>query len=161
LKSFLPPHQIKEAKLVFREKYRNIYLDKTYLHEGAKDVIQEIFRRSIRLAVASNKSGRFCRKLLTHFGIDRFFTTITGVGDGLRPKPFPDMVNTIVLDLDLHPKEVIMVGDTVEDIRAGNAAGIDVYALASGYHPLEKLIQERPRRILRDLKDLPQALDIS
>jgi phosphoglycolate phosphatase len=83
-----------------------------------------------------------------------------GVGDGLRPKPFPDMVNAIVLDLGLHPKEVVMVGDTVEDIEAGKAAGVDVYALGNGYHPLEKLIRERPRRILRELKDLPQALRV-
>jgi phosphoglycolate phosphatase len=113
------------------------------------------------LAVASNKSGKFCRKLLSQLGIDRFFTTIMGVGDGLRPKPFPDMVNAIVLDLGLHPNEVVMVGDTVEDIEAGKAAGVDVYALGNGYHPLEKLIRERPRRILRELKDLPQALDVS
>jgi 2,3-diketo-5-methylthio-1-phosphopentane phosphatase/HAD superfamily hydrolase (TIGR01549 family) len=160
LKSFLPPHQIKEAKRVFREKYRDIYLDKTPLIEGAEDVIEELFRRSIRLAVASNKSGKFSRKLLAQFGIDRFFTTIMGVGDGLRPKPFPDMVNAVVKDLALHPNEIIMVGDTAEDIKAGKAAGIDVYALGSGYHPLEKLIRERPRRVLRELSDLLQALRV-
>ncbi len=70
------------------------------------------------------------------------------------------MVNAIVMDLGLQPSEVIMVGDTVEDIRAGKAAGIDVYALSNGYHPLEKLIQERPRRILRELRNLPQALRV-
>jgi len=161
LKSFLPPHQIKEAKRVFREKYRDIYLDKTPLIEGAKDVIEELFQRSIRLAVASNKSGKFSRKLLAQFGVDRFFTAIMGVGDGVRSKPFPDMVNAVVKDLALHPNEIIMVGDTVEDIKAGKAAGIDVYALGSGYHPLEKLIRERPRRVLRELSDLLQALDIS
>jgi 2-hydroxy-3-keto-5-methylthiopentenyl-1-phosphate phosphatase len=161
LKSFLPPHQIKEAKRVFREKYRDIYLDKTPLIEGAKDVIEELFQRSIRLAVASNKSGKFSRKLLAQFGVDRFFTAIMGVGDGVRPKPFPDMVNAVVKDLALRPNEIIMVGDTVEDIKAGKAAGIDVYALGSGYHPLEKLIRERPRRVLRELSDLLQALDIS
>jgi len=161
LKPFLLPHQIEEAKPIFRTKYRDIYLDKTSLLEGAEAIIEELFRRSIRLAVASNKSGKFCRKLLSQLGIDRFFTTIMGVGDGLRPKPFPDMVNAIVLDLGLHPNEVVMVGDTVEDIEAGKAAGVDVYALGNGYHPLEKLIRERPRRILRELKDLPQALDIS
>lgn len=161
LKPFLPPHQIEEAKPIFREKYRDIYLDKTSLLDGAKEVIEELFRRSIRLAVASNKSGKFCRKLLAQLGIDRFFNTITGVGDGLRPKPSPDMVNAVVKDLALYPNEIIMVGDTAEDIKAGKAAGIDVYALGSGYHPLEKLIRERPRRVLRELKDLPKALDIS
>ena len=161
LKPFLPPHQIEEAKPIFREKYRDIYLDKTSLLDGAKEVIEELFRRSIRLAVASNKSGKFCRKLLAQLGIDRFFTAIMGVGDGLRPKPSPDMVNAVVKDLALYPNEIIMVGDTAEDIKAGKAAGIDVYALGSGYHPLEKLIRERPRRVLRELKDLPKALDIS
>jgi phosphoglycolate phosphatase-like HAD superfamily hydrolase len=46
----------------------------------------------------------------------------------------------------------------VEDIRAGKAAGIDVYAIGNGYHPLERLIPERPRRILRELGDLPRVL---
>ena len=158
LKPFLAPHQIEEAKPVFRTTYSHIYLDKTSLVDGAKEVIEELFRRSIRLAVASNKSGKFCRKLLSHLGIDRFFTTIMGVGDGLRPKPYSDMLNAIVRDLGLHPNEVIMVGDTVEDIKAGKAAGIDVYALGNGYHPLERLIRERPRRILGELRDLSKAL---
>ena len=111
--------------------------------------------------MASNKSGTFCRELLCHLGINRFFTTITGVGDGLRPKPLSDMVDAVVRDLDLHPNEVIMVGDTVEDIKAGKGARIDVYALGNGYHPLQKLIRERPRRILRELRDLPRALGIA
>jgi len=140
LRPFLLSHQIGETKSVFRNKYRDIYLDKTILLEGAKAVIEELSRRSIRLAVASNKSAKFCRKLLSQLGIDRFFTTITGVGHGLRPKPFPDMVNAMVLDLGLRPEEVVMVGDTVEDIEAGKSAGVDVYALSNGYHPLEKLI---------------------
>jgi len=161
LKPFLLPRQIEEAKSVFRTKYRDIYLEKTSVLEGAEAVIEKLFRRSIRLAVASNKSGKFCRKLLSQLGIDHFFTTIMGVGDGLRPKPFPDMVHAIVLDLGLHPKEVVMVGDTIEDIEAGKAAGVDVYALSNGHHPLEKLIRERPRRILRELRDLPQALRAS
>jgi 2,3-diketo-5-methylthio-1-phosphopentane phosphatase/HAD superfamily hydrolase (TIGR01509 family) len=161
LNPFFLPHQIEEAKPIFRNKYRDIYLDKTSLLPGAEAVVKELFRRSIRLAVASNKSAKFCRELLSKLGIDHFFTTIRGVGDDLRPKPFPDMVKTIVLDLGLRPEEVVMVGDTVEDIEAGKSAGVDVYALSNGYHPLEKLIRERPRRILRELKNLPQALDIS
>ncbi len=161
LRPFLLPHQMEEAKTVFRSKYCDIYLDKTSLLEGVSDVIEELHRRSIRLAVASNKSGKFCRNLLSQLGIDRFFTTIMGVRDGLRPKPFPDMVNAIVLDLGLHPNEIVMVGDTAEDVVAGKAAGVDVYALSNGYHPLEKLIRERPRRILKELKDLLQILDIS
>ena len=160
LRLFLLSHQIGETKSVFRNKYRDIYLDKTILLEGAKAVIEELSRRSIRLAVASNKSAKFCRKLLSQLGIDRFFTTITGVGHGLRPKPFPDMVNAMVLDLGLRPEEVVMVGDTVEDIEAGKSAGVDVYALSNGYHPLEKLIRKRPRRILRELQDLLQALPV-
>jgi phosphoglycolate phosphatase-like HAD superfamily hydrolase len=63
-----------------------------------------------------------------------------------------------VRDLGLHPNEVIMVGDTAEDIKAAKAAGIDVYVLGNGYHPLEMLIRERPRRILRELRDLPRVL---
>jgi HAD superfamily phosphoserine phosphatase-like hydrolase/HAD superfamily hydrolase (TIGR01509 family) len=158
LKPFLAPRQIEEAKPIFRNTYRDIYLDKTSLLEGVETVIEELHRRSIRLAVASNKSGKLCRELLSHLGIDRFFTTITGVGDGLRPKPFSDMVDAAVRDLGLHPNEVIMVGDTAEDIKAAKAAGIDVYVLGNGYHPLEMLIRERPRRILRELRDLPKVL---
>jgi len=160
LKSLLPPHQVEPAKTIFRNTYRAIYLDKTSLLDGAREVIEELGRRPVQLAVASNKSGQFCRKLLSHLGIDSFFSTIVGVRDGLRPKPFPDMVYAVLRDLKLNRDEVIMVGDTVEDIKAGKAAGVDVYALGNGYHPLEKLMRERPRRILRELRNLPKVLDV-
>ena len=56
--------------------------------------------------------------------------------------------------MDLPPEDVIFVGDSLEDIQAGKAAGVDVYALPTGIHSKMELSRGKPKRILSNLKEL-------
>jgi phosphoglycolate phosphatase-like HAD superfamily hydrolase len=54
---------------------------------------------------------------------------------------------------------VVFVGDTLTDIETGKEAGVDVYALPTGFHTRQELSQKKPKRILRNLKELTGLLD--
>jgi HAD superfamily hydrolase (TIGR01509 family) len=44
--------------------------------------------------------------------------------DGLPIKPAPDMILSICRALDILPAKTVMVGDNVDDLRMGRAAGV-------------------------------------
>lgn len=154
LSQFFTPEEILKGIPVIRKKYEEVYLDKTHLLDGAQEVLKTLHSKGVLLGIASNKFGRFSRGALKHLGVSDYFQSVIGAGDGLRNKPFPDMIHAVLKEINLPPEEAIFVGDTLTDIDAGKKAGIDVYALPTGFYSKQELSQGKPRRLLKNLHEL-------
>lgn len=159
LHQFFTPEETRAWIPVMRRRYEEVYLEHTRFLDGARETLESLYQRGIRLGVASNKFGRFSRAALAHLGVSDRFRSVLGAGDVPRNKPFPDMIEAVLRELEIKPEEGIFVGDTLTDIEAGRAAGIDVYALPTGFHTKEELSRGRPRRILNHLKELIDLVD--
>jgi len=154
LSHFFSPEEVAEAIPIVRKKYEEVYLEKTRFLDGAKETVEALHAQGVVLAVASNKFGRFSRGALNHLGVAGYFKAALGAGDVPRNKPFPDMLHAALREIDLPSEDVVFVGDTLTDIETGQEARVDVYALPTGFHTKTELSKRKPRRILRDLKEL-------
>jgi phosphoglycolate phosphatase-like HAD superfamily hydrolase len=56
-----------------------------------------------------------------------------------------------VLDRNLRPEEILVVGDTLHDVRCGKFIGAKVLAVATGRTPLEELKNHKPDWAVEDL----------
>jgi len=160
LNQFFSPDEVLKAIPIMRGKYEEVYLDKTHWVDGAKEVLQTLYAKGMILGVASNKLGRFSRGALAYLGVSNLFKSVLGAGDVPRNKPSPDMIHSVLREMDLLPEEIIFVGDTLTDIETGKQAGVDVYALPTGFHSKLELSRGKPRRILKNLKELIQVTEI-
>lgn len=151
---FFPAKEVPNAIPIMRKKYEEIYLEKTRFINGTEEVLRVLHSRGIVLGVASNKFGRFSRGAVMHLGANEYFAAVIGAGDVPRNKPFPDMLHAALDKMKLAARDVVFVGDTPSDIETGKNAGIDVYALPTGFHSKRDLSEVRPKRILRRLHDL-------
>jgi HAD superfamily hydrolase (TIGR01509 family) len=154
LAPFFSPEEIRAAIPIIRKKYEEVYPERTHFLDGAGEVLKTLGSRGIVMAVASNKFGRFSRGALTHLGVADHFRSVLGAGDGLRNKPFPDMIHASMKEMDLSARDVVFVGDSVEDIEAGKQAGVDVCAIPTGIHTKSELARAKPKRILKELKEI-------
>ena len=154
LAQFFSPEEVSIGVPVMRRKYEEVYLDKTHFLDGAKEALDALYSEGIIMGVASNKLGRFSRGALVHLGVSDYFKSVIGAGDVPRNKPFPDMIQAALREMSLPSAHVIFVGDTLTDIETGKEAGVDVYALPTGLHSKIELSRKRPRRILKNLKEL-------
>jgi 2,3-diketo-5-methylthio-1-phosphopentane phosphatase/HAD superfamily hydrolase (TIGR01509 family) len=154
LHQFFSPEEVLKAIPVMRTKYEEVYLDKTHFLDGGRETLKELHAKGIVLGVASNKFGRFSREALLHLGVLDYFKSVLGAGDVPRNKPFPDMLYKALEEMGLVREEVVFVGDTLTDIETGKQAGIDVYAIPTGFHSKSELSRVQPRRILKNLKEL-------
>ncbi len=156
---FFSPEEAQRTIPIMRKKYEEVYLDHTHFLDGAKEALDTLHAHGVVLGVASNKFGRFSRVALSHLNVSSYFKSIIGAGDVARNKPFPDMIHTVLKEMELLPEEVVFVGDTLTDIETGKKAGVDVYALPTGFHTRKELSQNKPKRILRSLKELTDLID--
>lgn len=151
---FFSPEEVLRGIPIMRKKYEEVYLDKTHFINGAQEVLETLYSNGVTLGIASNKFGRFSRGALRHLGVSGYFKSVIGAGDVPRNKPYPDMIHTVLKEMNLPPEKVIFVGDTLTDIETGKQAGVDVYALPTGFYSKTELSQEKPRRLLKNLQDL-------
>jgi phosphoglycolate phosphatase len=156
LSQFFTPEEILKGVPIMRKKYEEIYLNKTHFLDGAQEALKTLHSHGVILGIASNKLGRFSRGALLHLGVSDYFKSVIGAGDVVRNKPFPDMIHTSLKEMNLPPEDVIFVGDTLTDIETGEQAGVDVYALPTGFHSKKELSQGKPRRMLKNLHELVQ-----
>ena len=151
---FFSPEEVPKVLPIMRKKYEEVYLGKTHFLDGAEEILEALHSNGVLLGVASNKFGRFSRGALNHLGVAHLFRTVVGAGDVPRNKPFPDMLHSVLNAMDLPPENVVFVGDTLTDIETGKQAGVDVYALPTGYDSKKELARGRPKWILRKLKEI-------
>jgi phosphoglycolate phosphatase len=94
------------------------------------------------LGVVTNKPEQFARPLLAHLGVLAQFGVLVG-GDTLpQKKPDPAPVAFALRALGATAAGSTMVGDGVQDLRAGKAAGLRTIACLYGYGEPARLVAE-------------------
>ncbi|MBL8754682.1 MAG: HAD hydrolase-like protein [Planctomycetes bacterium] len=103
------------------------------LYPGVRDHLRHLHGLGHPLAVVTNKPERFARPLLVHLGLAPLLGAIVG-GDTLpQKKPDPAPVQFALHCLSAEARTATMVGDGVQDLRAGKAAGVRTIACLFGY----------------------------
>jgi len=132
-------NNIIESVRLFRERYPQVFLDKTALLPGVVKTILALKARGKTLAVATNKPSDFSRRILDHVGLGPYFNLVLGPLDVPRPKPYPDMLNRILADLKFRPDETLYIGDMTLDAESAANAGLACLLLATGGNTREEL----------------------
>ncbi|MEU4999950.1 HAD-IA family hydrolase [Streptomyces sp. NPDC021622] len=101
------------------------------LYPGADALLRRLRTAGVRVALCTNKSRHVTAPLLAAVGLDTCFDAVV-TGDGPeRRKPAPDpLLSALRL---VGGSSALMVGDSVYDLRAAQAAGMPVAWVSFGY----------------------------
>jgi HAD superfamily hydrolase (TIGR01549 family) len=151
----IPPDLLKEVDRKFRKCYRQ-YAPSVGVFPEVNDVLQELKKRKMILAVASNIPTLFLREHLRKFKIDGYFDTVTGQEDCDEQKPSPKPILVTIEKLGAKPQESMYVGDMEEDIIAGKRANAMTAAIVrnESYHPRWRLERQKPDFLISSLREL-------
>ena len=142
----------------YREHHPSVLRDLTRLLPGAKEALEALKARGVRLGLCSNKPVEFSRRLVQYLGVAELLDVVLGPEDVARPKPAPDMLLEAMRRLGCRPDEVLYVGDMTVDIETARAARARVWVVATGTDSAEVLDAARPDRRLAGLADLAGLL---
>jgi phosphoglycolate phosphatase len=104
------------------------------VYAGVPEGLQLLRRRGLALACVTNKPTAEARSLLRACRLEDFFREVTG-GDrfgALKPDPIP--LTRTCEALGVAPAQTLMVGDSVNDVRAARAAAGPVVLVSYGYN---------------------------
>jgi phosphoglycolate phosphatase len=136
--------------------YNDLHIaDRTRLYPGVRETLSILGEERL-LSIISNKYEAHCRKLLAVLGVAGHFGAVLGADSLPFRKPSPEPVLKLLADCAVTAAETVMVGDSSNDIIAGQGAGVLTIACTYGYGDISEL-NDADYRIDRfaELIDLP------
>ncbi|MBB1360784.1 phosphoglycolate phosphatase [Shewanella sp. SR44-4] len=128
------------------------------LYPGVVDTLQQLKQADFKLAIVTNKPYRFTVPLLTAFGLDDLFSEVLG-GDSLaKMKPDPMPLQHLLKQWQLDESQLLMIGDSKNDILAAKAANVMSIGLTYGYNYGEDIGLSSPHAICENFADIEQYL---
>ncbi|MBV5341013.1 MAG: HAD-IA family hydrolase [Deltaproteobacteria bacterium] len=118
---------------MFLEFNREHIADKSRLYPGIQELLQEFAARDIKMAIISNKNEDLSSLILQTLGINDMFESVCGGDTYPERKPSPLPLLRVAERLGIAPHECVMVGDSINDIQAGQQANIASIACTWGY----------------------------
>lgn len=110
------------------------------------------------LGMATNDAEAPARAHLQAAEITGFFNFIAGYDSGFGGKPGPGMCLGFAKAMGLDAHRVVMVGDSLHDLHAGRAAGMQVVAVLTGLAQADELAPHADI-VLPDIGHLPAWLE--
>jgi phosphoglycolate phosphatase len=153
------PAEKAHAMDLYRAHYASHIADHTTIYPGVVEGLDAFKARGLRLSVVTNKWTTNTETLLAHFNIDTYFDHIV-CGDTLATnKPDPGMMFFSAGRHDVHPREMLMIGDSGNDSRSAQAAGAPVILMNYGYSEGENLADLRANAIVSTFTVIPALFD--
>jgi pyrophosphatase PpaX len=127
---------------------------------GAVEVLAELRERGCRVGVVTSKREEVAVRTLTVCGLADHVETLVCAEHVNRGKPDPEAVHIALEALGLrdHASDVLFVGDSPFDLRAGRAAGTRTAAVCWGACTRDTLVADGPDFVLESLFDLRELM---
>jgi phosphoglycolate phosphatase len=106
----------------------------TIVYPGVREGLDALRTAGFPLACVTNKSGRFTLPLLKKMQLADYFAVVVA-GDTLpKKKPDPLPLTHVCELLAIAPRDMLMIGDSLNDTVAARAAGCPVFCVPYGYN---------------------------
>ncbi len=144
----------------FVDAYQPRVFSRTRVFPGVEHVLTRLAAAGWALGCVTNKPARFTTPLLAAAGLTQRFA-VTLSGDSLptkKPDPAPLLHAAETLDVPLA--RVVMVGDSVTDLRAAQNAGVRAICVSFGYHAGVDLRAEGAEAVIGEMHELLGVLGL-
>ncbi len=151
--------RVERGLALFRAYQLEHGMDLTRPYPGVPELLDELVRRGVRLAVLSNKPHAATVAMIAARFARWPFDAVRGHREGEPLKPDPAGALAIARELGLSPSAWLFVGDTRVDMLTARAAGMRAIGALWGFRDAEELraagadaLIAAPGELLRELE---------
>ena len=150
-----------KARELFDDFYDKSGHKLSHLYPAVTETLAELKQAGFTLALVTNKPSKFVPEILAKHGIDKYFVDVLG-GDAFpEKKPNPVALNWLMEKHSCQPEEMLMVGDSKNDILAAKNAGCAAFGLTYGYNHGEPIAASNPEFVADTIADLIDVVAVS
>lgn len=147
-----------QAYPVFSDIYAQNISQRSQLYPGVLDGLDRLTDEGFMLACITNKHSRFTHTLLEKIGLAGYFQSIACGDTYLERKPHPMPLLKTAERFNIDPCNALMVGDSMNDVRAARAAGFGCVCVSYGYSGQYTTEELKADYVVESLAQLPALL---
>ena len=134
LEGSVPAGLLARALPIYERCYAEVNGKHTVIYPGVSEGLRTLRAMQLPLACVTNKAERFTLALLDHLQLARCFEQVIA-GDTLpQKKPDPQPLLHACRGFGIAPGDMLMIGDSANDVEAARAAGCPVFCVDYGYN---------------------------
>jgi phosphoglycolate phosphatase len=154
-----PRDDFERAYPIFLDLYRENTSKRSVLYSGVREGLDYLASAGYPLGCVTNKAAQFTEPLLRDLGVRDFFSIVVS-GDSLpRKKPDPLPLLHAAGHFGVSPRDSLMVGDSVSDVKAARAAGFGIVCMSYGYNHGEDIRVASPDAVIDSLEAISGLLE--
>lgn len=124
---------LQELATTFRDRYKGDDLFKAVPYDGIFQVLEKLKQCGIPIAVATYKREDYARRIMQHFGFDRYTDMIYGADHENRLKK-ADIIRKCLEHAGVAaPEQAVMVGDSDNDAAGAQKIGLKFLGVTYGF----------------------------
>lgn len=150
-------NELQQAYECFNGYYKEHCHDKTKPYDGITKMLKKLREHGIKTAVVSNKADFAVRLLCTQY-FEGLFDTAAGEKSGVRKKPAPDSVNTVLSELGISREKAVYIGDSDVDVMTAVNSKMNCICVDWGFRDRDFLIKNGADTIVSTTDQLLEYL---
>jgi pyrophosphatase PpaX len=160
LLAIVRPEQIDTVMKDYLAFYRTHHNQLAQIYPGMENILNSIKDRGKMLALFTGKGTPTTTITLQEFRIDKYFDYVVTGNDVVKRKPSSEGLFKIMKHFALQPDEMLMVGDSVSDVKAAHEAGVKIAVVVWDSYAKEKVLQMKTDFVFNDTKEFQDWLNI-
>jgi phosphoglycolate phosphatase len=125
---------------------------------GAAEGLRGVREMGLKTAIVTNKQQRFAIALATRLGLAPWVDVYVGGDSCAKRKPDPLPLLFACESLGVAPAHALMVGDSINDLKAARGAGIPIVCVPYGYNEGEDPRALPCDALIESIAELPGLL---
>jgi phosphoglycolate phosphatase len=146
------------ARVLFDDFYKASGHQLSHLYPAVTQTLEALSQQGYTLALLTNKPSKFVPELLEQHNLDHYFKHVLGGDAFANKKPDPVALHWLMEQEQLSAEQVLMVGDSKNDILAARNAGCFSFGLTYGYNHGEPISQAGPDFVADIISDVLDAV---
>jgi pyrophosphatase PpaX len=150
--------QIRQAMTEYLDFYSQHHNELARLYPGILELVAALKRHGVQLAVFTGKGIETTTITMEKFGLKPYFDYVVTGSDVVNHKPSAEGIHKIMEHFGLRPEEVLMVGDSVGDVKASREAGAKIAAVLWDSYTKEKVLQMKTDYVFHNVAEFSEWL---
>lgn len=145
---------LKQALPIFDRYYQERCGTRSHLYPHVKEVLTRLRQQGSKLAVVTNKEGRYTDIVLRVHGLTDLFDIVISGDSFPVKKPNPTSVQNCLARWNVLPQQALFVGDSSIDAQTARNANVPVWLLPYGYNMGQTVQSCQPDRVITNFSEL-------
>lgn len=127
---------------IFKENYAQNMYNKTAPYVGILEMLSNLKSKGLKIAVVSNKFDLAVKELCKKY-FDGYIDFAAGENEaqGIKKKPAPDTVFTVLKEFELNPEDAVYIGDSDVDIMTAKNSQMPCISVTWGFRDEDFLLK--------------------